>query len=230
MDHFYYPARGKELYFQRKWEPWNNLTIGTPGKIKKIKSYRAGSVHSQNRSNFESPKILFNSTNYSVKNNKDSIEIKKKPNYNNSATVLETDSNKESLDNSKSFARKKSSVISIDELLLLEGDLFTEKQQSQPLITVNHNNVINKPNAIELNGKKITINFSYKQARKKSVEKLKTVTNFRSCKRPISTGKNHKVKKRIETPSPWGVEIVTDNFGNEQKNSRISVHNKFTST
>ena len=205
----------------------NNRDSRKDKKNKKLQ----GRVSSQSKPvQFRKSKNTLNSTNYSVKNNKDSIEIKKKPNYNNSATVLETDSNKERLDNSKSFARKKSSVISIDELLLLEGDLFTEKQQSQPLITVNHNNVINKPNAIELNGKKITINFSYKQARKKSVEKLKTVTNFRSCKRPISTGKNHKVKKRIETPSPWGVEIVTDNFGNEQKNSRISVHNKFTST
>lgn len=107
-----------------------------------------------------------------------------------------------------SYSRQ-SSILSIDDLLLLGKDLFTEQVQVK--------NSSKTPNImrstvntfIELKGTKTGTKKESKSRPKSNRKFLKVVNinNFR-CIRPVTVSKNLQIKNRIDTLSPW----VDSNF------------------
>lgn len=214
MEHFFYPGPGAKIYHHGKWESWNKLRVATPSR----KKSRNNSFSSQ-----LDPKLQSAS-------NKKFLNT----NANNYTEISPRAFKPKQAELTQRFYSKNPSVLTIDELLLLEHDLFAEtKQVKMPLFLEELKTSQKKTATMVLNGKKIRAT-PIKVFRPKNHSYFKKLALPKPTKlRSSSVNKKIVKKKGIETPSPWGHENSIENLSNFQKPlvySKVPVQDNFTST
>jgi hypothetical protein len=252
MEHFYYPGPGIFKFGPNRKENWNQLRSSTPAKSYFKNNSFSNQFQSFNNSKFSTIKILPKKNSSVPKPSGNpastekiltmSVEVIK-----TSRPGLRSDKNRQNVDYNKEIFDKNVSVLTFDELMLLEHDLFSEKQypkistqKKQPLSDLNDKitrRVIGlNGKLIELNGKKMKF-FSYKNSTEKSSEKLVrpsiviTKRPILTSRRSFSVNKSPDKYRKNDAPSPWGIEKNLDK--DTQKviiSNCISVTDKFTWT
>lgn len=145
------------------------------------------------------------------------------PTFNPSSSLLPITSKAKSLEPDYLIYTKQMSTINIDELLLLEEELFGEKAHFKTQTKESVKKVQNDPFNSVLKGEKMNFNqmkrVLCKKARPKSNQNFaKYIKNLiPSNRRAFSVNKANE-KKRHDTPSPWGIEKSIDNINSKSKN------------
>ena len=219
MEKFFYPSPEIRTFQQHKWESWNKLRTATPGRRSNNIKKSSQNLNSSLASKRESDKTFVGD--YLTSNSKNILEMQLSNRKMNNTTV--------------SIQRKKSSIVSIEELLLLETDLFTEAPQIKAPIS--HKEIIKKKNIvnIELKGRKVKftpIN-SLKPVEHKFLLKETPKPKIGAI-RSSSVNKHEEKRKIQDTPGPWGNDKSIENLNNAQKivvkNKHIGYLDNFTST
>lgn len=213
MEQYFYPGPSAQVYHKVQWEPWNRLRTASSGlRSSKRKMTPASRDY---KPNYQKPSSRFLA----------GKSLSTKP-------VRITESG--SIINKPSHS-KRISILTLDELLLLEDDLFSEQPQiklSNPITTVNKR--MNK-HLIELKGTRTGVlkeNKIIPKSNKNFLVKTKPLVlkNHRS----FSVSKKAEKKIKIDTPTPWGVDPSIDNSGIMHKGykyqSTLSFQDNFTST
>ncbi|OMJ77020.1 hypothetical protein SteCoe_23500 [Stentor coeruleus] len=176
------------------------------------------------------------------------------PTFNPSSSLLPISSKAKSLEPAHSLYTKQMSTLNIDELLMLEEELFAEKPHFKTQTKEAVKKVQNNPFNSILKGEKM--NFTQikrvlgKKARPKSNQSFaKYLKNpIFTNRRAFSVNKSNE-KKRHDTPSPWGIEKSIETLNSRSKNIKskenrypydiikyqkhpkhFAVHDEYTST
>ena len=209
MDHFFYPSPGVKVYRHGKWESWN--------KLRAVSSSRTKSRHKLSSFQLD--------TNFSFK--RDSSKKLSRTELNKTSEIVSRLPRNEP--NQRLYSQK-GSTLDLEELLLLEHDLFSESRQ-QVKIPIFTKETQRKENTgrIELKGKQIKAGpIKIFRPIHKCFRKI-ALQPKPANQRSLSVNKSN-VKRKLDTPSPWGFENPPDTQNNFQKTLKTNYQDSFTST
>lgn len=187
----------------RKWESHNRLHTSTPGKKKSSNPMHLLKVETALQSQHTSTKTIG-------------------PIFFPSSSILPFQSKSRALNSTIPFHTKYNSCLSIEDLLMLEEDLFTIKPHIKP----QHKDTVKlakeKPMPIQLKGIKINVT-PHKVHESKCPRPMSNRSCLRVAQNPIiynkracSVNKTSEKRKRHDTPGPWDNEKSAENIGNTQ--------------
>ena len=197
MEHVCYPFSETKISKHGKWESCNKLRVVISSRNKS--HHRLSSCHQLD-------------SNFLMK--RDSSKSIPRSELNKTSEIAHRLPRSEPI---QGLYSQKASISDIDQLLLLEHDLFSESKQ-QVAIPVFTKEIQRRDNsdAIELKGEKVKVStvrvFCPIHKSFKKIALQQKPPNQRSH----SVNKSNK-KGKVDTPSPWGFENSPDSVNNFQK-------------
>ncbi|OMJ76098.1 hypothetical protein SteCoe_24601 [Stentor coeruleus] len=118
---------------------------------------------------------------------------------------------------------KEQDFMTINELLMLEEELFDEKPHYKPLPKQTPKTTKALPLSIQLKGMRINVRY-IKTSEGKRSRQMSNRSFVKEMKNPISIGrrafsvnKNNMKKKRHDTPTPWDIDKQVDSLESARK-------------